>query len=48
MGSRLGPVIRVARMIRTHLVGILNAMVHGITNARSEGFNANIEWIKYT
>ncbi|MBK7977152.1 MAG: transposase [Deltaproteobacteria bacterium] len=32
--SRLDPVIRVARMIRAHQLGILNAMVHGVTNAR--------------
>ena len=46
--SRLEPIVRVARMIRNHLLGILNAMVHGITNARSEGVNAKIQWIKYT
>lgn len=46
--SRLDPVVRVARMIRAHLLGILNAMVHGVTNARSEGINAKIQWIKYT
>lgn len=46
--SRLDPVVRVARMIRAHLLGILNAMVHGVTNARSEGVNARIQWIKYT
>jgi len=48
MRSRLDPVLRVARMIRAHLLGILNAMAHGITNARSEGVNAKIQWIKYT
>ncbi|MBK7975727.1 MAG: transposase [Deltaproteobacteria bacterium] len=35
-------------MIRAHQLGILNAMVHGVTNARSEGINAKIQWIKYT
>jgi transposase len=48
MRSRLAPVLRAARTIRNHLLGILNAMVHGITNARSEGVNAKIQWIKYT
>jgi transposase len=45
---RLEPVQRVARMVRTFLGGILNAIVHGVTNARSEGVNAKIQWIKYT
>ena len=46
--SRLEPVRRVARMVRRHLDGILNAIVLGATNARSEAFNAKIQWIKYT
>lgn len=45
---RLEPVQRVARMVRTFLEGILNAIVHGVTNARSEAVNAKIQWIKYT
>lgn len=44
--SRLQPVIKVARMIRTHLEGILNAIVLGATNAKAEALNAKIQWIK--
>lgn len=46
--SRLEPVREVARMIKRHLEGILNAIVLGATNARSEAVNAKIQWIKYT
>lgn len=35
-------------MIKRHLRGILNAIVLGITNARSEGINSRIQWIKYS
>jgi transposase len=46
--SRLEPVRRVARMIKKHLEGILNAIVLGVTNARSEAINAKIQWLKYS
>jgi transposase len=46
--SRLDPIRRVARMVKTHLPGILNAVVTGVTNARSEAVNAKVQWIKYT
>jgi len=46
--SRLEPVKKVARMVKRHLEGILNAIVRRITNARAEGINAKIQWIKYT
>jgi len=46
--SRLEPIREVASMIKRHLNGILNAIVLGVTNARSEGINAKIQWIKYT
>ncbi len=46
--SQLGPVRRVARMVKTHLEGIVNAVILGVTNARSEAVNAKIQWIKYT
>lgn len=45
---RLEPIKRVARMIKCHLEGILNAVVSGITNARSEAVNARIQWLKRT
>ena len=46
--SRLEPMRQVAGMIKRHLRGILNAIVLGVTNARSEGINSRIQWIKYT
>lgn len=46
--SRLEPVKTVARMVKRHLSGILNAIVHGVTNARAEGVNSVVQWIKYT
>lgn len=46
MRSRLEPVKKVARMIRKHLWGIVNAMVHKATNAASESGNAKVQRIK--
>jgi len=46
--SRLEPIKKVARMIKRHLEGIVNAVVSGITNARAEGINSRIQWIKKT
>jgi len=46
--SRLAPVKKVARMVKRHLVGILNAVVTGATNAMAEGgINSSIQRIKY-
>ena len=46
--SRMEPVKKVARMIKKHMEGIINAIYHGVTNARSESINSRIQWIKYT
>lgn len=46
--SRLEPIRVVARMIKRRLEGIVNAIHHGVTNARAEGINSRIQWIKYT
>lgn len=46
--SRLEPIKRAARMIKRYLTGILNAVVSGVTNARSEAINARIQNIKRT
>jgi len=43
---RLGPIQKAAAMIRKHLWGILNAVVHQATNAGSESINAKIQRIK--
>lgn len=45
--SRLEPVKRIARMVKRHLPGILNAVVSGITNGKAEGMNSVIQWLKY-
>lgn len=46
--SRLEPVRKVARMVKRHLEGILNAVTLGVTNAHAEGINATIQRIKFT
>lgn len=44
--SRLKPIRRVARMIKTHLWGILNAIVLKVTNASAESLNSRIKMVK--
>ena len=44
--SRLEPIKRVAETIRSHLGGIINAIVLGATNAASESINARIQRVK--
>lgn len=44
--SRLEPMKRVARMIRDHLWGIVNAMALRVTNAASESVNAKVQRVK--
>ena len=46
--SRLEPIRKVARMIKRRLEGLVNAIHHGVTNARAEGINSRVQWIKYT
>ena len=46
--SRLEPIKKVARTVKRHLEGFVNAIHHQVTNARSEGINSRIQWIKYT
>lgn len=43
MRSRLDPVKKVARMIRDHLWGIVNAMALRTTNAGSESVNSKVQ-----
>jgi transposase len=45
---RLEPMARVARMVKGHLWGILNAIVLRVTNAGAESVNAKVQWIKDT
>lgn len=44
--ARLEPIRRVAHTLQRHWQGILNAIVHRITNACTEGLNNKIEKIK--
>jgi transposase len=44
--SRLGPVKKVARMLKKHLDGLLAYFRHWITNAATEGLNSKIQQIK--
>lgn len=43
---RLEPLKKVARMIKAHLDGVLNAIERGVTNARLEGINSVIQGLK--
>src|SRR5690606_19410880 len=43
MRSRIEPIKKAARMIRTHLWGIVNAMALRTTNAGSESVNAKVQ-----
>jgi len=44
--SRLEPIKRVARMIKKHWEGVINAATTDVTNARAEALNGRIQWIK--
>jgi transposase len=44
--SRLDPIKKVAKMLKSHLAGLLNYFDHRVTNATSEGFNSRIQSIK--
>ena len=43
---RLKPVVKVAKMLKKHLSGLMNYFEHRITNAVSEGLNSKIQSIK--
>jgi transposase len=45
--SRLEPIKAVARMVKSHLDGILTAVVEGVTNAMAEGVNSVIQRLKF-
>ena len=44
--SRLEPIKRVARMIKRHWDGVINAATTNVTNARAEAINSRIQWVK--
>jgi transposase len=44
--SRLEPIKRVARMIKRHWQGVINAATTDVTNARAEALNSRIQWVK--
>ena len=43
---RMEPMAKVGKTIKKHLWGIVNAIVHGVTNAASEGFNSVVQKLK--
>ncbi len=45
--SRLEPIIKVQALVRGHLGGIVNAVVHQASNARAEGINSGIQRVKF-
>ena len=46
--SRLEPIKKAAKTVKTHLDNILTYLKFPITNAMAEGVNSKIQWIKYT
>ncbi len=44
--SRLSPIIKVAKMLKSHLENILTYFRHRITNAATEGLNSRIQTVK--
>ena len=44
--SQLEPIEKAASMIKTHLYGIVNAVVLGVTSAGTEGMNSKIQKLK--
>jgi transposase len=44
--SRLQPMLRLARTLRAHFTGLINAVTAGVTNAMAEGINSRIQAIK--
>lgn len=44
--TRLQPLVKVSRTIRYHLIGIVNAIVLGATNAAAEGVNSRVQDLK--
>jgi len=46
--SRLKPVVKVARMLKSHLSNVLTYCDHEVTNATSEGLNSKIQTVKKT
>jgi len=46
--SRLKPIIKKAKMLKSRLPNLLTYFKHQITNATSESLNSKIQWVKYT
>lgn len=44
--SRLAPLIKVAKMLKRHLTGLLSHCTHAISNAVTEGLNSKIQGVK--
>ena len=46
--SKLEPIKKAAKTVKTHLDNILTYLKAPFTNAMAEGVNSKIQWIKYT
>ena len=46
--SRLKPIIKKAKMLKSRLPNLLTYFKYHITNATSESLNSQIQWVKYT
>ena len=44
--TRLQPMVRASRTLRYHMIGIVNAIVHGVTNATAESVNSKVQDLK--
>ena len=44
--SRLPVMVKAAKTLKAHATGVLNFVVHRITNACAEGLNSKIETVK--
>lgn len=44
--TRLSPVIKASKTVRRHMLGVLNAVVHRVTNASAEGINSQVQELK--
>lgn len=44
--SELKPIVKTGKMLKRYLDGLLSYFRHGITNAKSEGFNSRIQAVK--
>ena len=44
--TRIEPIVRVSRTIRYHMIGVVNAIIHRVSNASSESTNSRVQDLK--